>query len=703
MTQQQTLPQGTILRGQAYSYRIERVLGQGSLGITYLASIQSAGQLGKLDLKAQVAIKEFFMRDINGREGTTVTSGSRQGLYGEYKRKFVREARNLSQLEHPNIIKVLEAFETNNTVYYAMEYIDGGSLDSLIASRGRLSEAMAITITRQIGRALQKMHSEKMLHLDLKPGNVMMKQGEAVLIDFGLSKQFDANGQPESSTTIGGGTPGYAPIEQTNYQPGEGFPATMDVYALGATLFKMVTGQRAPIASEIFNEGFPSGELRGINRQLAAVIEKAMAPRRKDRYQSVAEMMAALPVGGSNELTEVRVEVEPATWLLPVRSDTDRIVISSTGTTIGSHHNVFDDFSFEITPKAINGKQIKHSDFNSFVRKLSALRLQLTNAKPFYPREYSETPGNISIILYAGGQPYATASLTAFNTDRCGGNIIGQNIIELRSRLRTMCDSLLPKETTPVLKPKETTPVFPPDIDPPKPKRRSKFLYILLALVAIVGGIAAFAIWGTGSTQTAEDWGDTIVAYESIDSIVPIMAYDSSGVIDGHEYVDLGLPSGLMWARCNIGADSPEEYGDYFAWGVTEFKVNYKDNRATLNKTIQEFAGDSKYDAATANWGGRWRMPKEEDFDELEEKCYYEWIGNGAVFTSQINGAKLYLPASGNRLMLVPSQRGSHGFYWSASPSSNTEKARSLYFDSKYAREGSFNREFCFSVRPVAK
>ena len=487
------LAAGTVLRGQNFSYRIERVLGQGSFGITYLASIQIAGQLGKLDLKAYVAIKEFFMRDVNGREGTTVTSGSRQGLYADYKRKFVREARNLSQLEHPNIIKVLEAFEANNTVYYAMEYIDGGSLDNLIVSRGRLPESMAITLATQIGAALQKMHSEKMLHLDLKPGNVMMKQGEAVLIDFGLSKQFDTNGQPESSTIIGGGTPGYAPLEQNNYKPGEGFPATMDVYALGATLFKMVTGQRPPIASDILNDGFPSDDLNNVSHELSAVIEKAMSPMRKRRYQTVAEMLAALPQATYDEPTILDVS-------------------------------------------------------------------------------YS--------------------------------------------------------------KPENTRPI-----------------------------------------------------------------------IDGHEYVDLGLPSGLKWATCNLGAKTPKDYGKYFAWGETKAKDRYElGNCLTFNKRINEFAGNCEYDAARAKWGGRWRMPTKEEFEELCDNCDYQWTGDGAEFTSRINGAKIYLPAGGWRDGRGCKSHGSDGYYWSTSKSRDTSTAWHLHFDESGSYVHRFYlRFFGLSVRPVAE
>lgn len=128
------LKQNTILYGKSHTYTIEKILGQGSFGITYLAmtQVKVSGALGELETTIQVAIKEFFMKDINGREENTVTCGSRGGVYYDYKKKFSREAENLSKLNHPHIVKVLEYFEANNTVYYAMEYVDGGNLDTYI-------------------------------------------------------------------------------------------------------------------------------------------------------------------------------------------------------------------------------------------------------------------------------------------------------------------------------------------------------------------------------------------------------------------------------------------------------------------------------------------------------------------------------------------------------------------------------------------
>ena len=303
-TTQSALPAGTVLKGGNASYMLLKTLGQGSFGITYLAK----NIVGEDEVEQLFCIKEFFMRDINGRESTSVTSSNREGMFDYYKRKFEQESDHLSRLRHKNIVMVVDAFRANSTSYYVMQYIDGQSLDSLIAAKGRLSTDETVGITRQVGSALSCMHSMGMLHLDVKPANVMMADGKtAILIDFGLSKQYDQNGQPESSTTVGSGTPGYAPIEQANHREGKDFPVQMDVYALGATMLKMLTGQRPPEASDILNFGFPKKELLavGVTSSVAMVVEKAMAPQQNKRYKTVNDFLKALDVA-TNEETDVK-------------------------------------------------------------------------------------------------------------------------------------------------------------------------------------------------------------------------------------------------------------------------------------------------------------------------------------------------------------------------------------------------------------
>ena len=300
------LSSGITLKGSAYTYRIERTLGSGTFGITYLATILSGA--GALDGKVHVCIKEFFMHDVNGREGSAVTASTKNGLWNDYRKKFEREARRLAAIKHPGVVQVLEAFNQNNTSYYSMEYLGGGSLDGYIKKKGHLTEPEALRLFKHVTDAMSYLHAQHMLHLDLKPGNIMMKDdGTTAIIDFGLAKQFDSNGNPESSSTIGAGTPGYAPIEQAHYN-GENrtaFPATMDVYALGATLFKMLTGQRPPEASQVLNDGLPTNELHryGVSQRTVSAIEHAMEPMVARRTPTVAAL--------ANELTQPYQPTQP--------------------------------------------------------------------------------------------------------------------------------------------------------------------------------------------------------------------------------------------------------------------------------------------------------------------------------------------------------------------------------------------------------
>ena len=293
MTSTQLQP-GTVIHGTHNDYRIERVLGQGSFGITYVANVRLKGRLGAIESTATVAIKEFFLRDVSSRNGLRVFSVSDSTLCSDYRRDFLREAQNLSRLDNDHIVKVLETIEENDTVYYVMEYLSGGNLDQHILSHGKLSCREALDIAIQIGEALKCMHAQHMLHLDLKPLNVMRgEDGHIVLIDFGLSKCFGADGQPESSTRIGQGTTGYAPIEQHSFNKADGFMPTLDIYALGATLFKMLTGCVPPEASVVLNEGLPVDELSsaGVPPAVIALVERAMQPLRRMRHQTVGEFV----------------------------------------------------------------------------------------------------------------------------------------------------------------------------------------------------------------------------------------------------------------------------------------------------------------------------------------------------------------------------------------------------------------------------
>ena len=281
------LTPGTMLHNS--SYRILRVLGQGGFGITYLAL--------DVNLDKQVAIKEFFPKMLCGRSlddsHVTVLTQINEELVEKLKSKFLKEARNIARLNHPNIIKIYAAFEQNDTAYYVMELIEGQSLMEYVRANGKLSTEVALDYIRKVGSALEYIHEKRINHLDVKPANILLRASDSqpVLIDFGLSKQYDDDGK-QTSTTPTGVSHGYAPIEQ--YKPGgvSEFSPETDIYSLGATLYYMLTGTTPPDAYEVMSNGLEFPE--SFPERLKPAVRKAMSVAKPDRFRSIADFLADL-------------------------------------------------------------------------------------------------------------------------------------------------------------------------------------------------------------------------------------------------------------------------------------------------------------------------------------------------------------------------------------------------------------------------
>lgn len=318
METRDVLQVGTELKSPEFSYIIKSVLEQGSFGITYLASAKmiAHGPLGDIETEAKVVIKEFYMQGLSSRCSDGSVSGSSGSLVTNYRKEFRREAEKLSKMHHENIVKVFEVFDANGTTYYVMQYIEGMSLDEYIISNGHLAEREASEYLAAIAEALCYMHSKNMLHLDLKPKNIMRRNdGKLFLIDFGLSKHYDSNGEPESSISVGLGTPGYAPIEQGYIDDSKTFTATLDIYSMGATYYKMLTGQTPPNASNVLNDqGKKLREaLTGSSEKAISLVLKMMSPLKVSRPQNVEEVLALLgrdAIKGGEEEKNRKIEEE---------------------------------------------------------------------------------------------------------------------------------------------------------------------------------------------------------------------------------------------------------------------------------------------------------------------------------------------------------------------------------------------------------
>ena len=287
---------------QGGRYRIVRMLGSGGFGITYLGT-----QTG---LERNIVIKEFFMTDYCLRDEysnlITVPTVSNVEFVERFKDKFLKEARHIAQLKHPNIVNIIDVFAENGTAYYVMDSIEGGSLVEKVQREGPLPENVAKRYILQIADALNYIHQRYMNHLDVKPGNIMLSRNDnAILIDFGLSKQYDSQTGHQTSTTPVGISHGYAPMEQYKEGGVSEFSPETDIYSLGGTLYYLLTGERPPVSQEINEDGLPLDQLKAKNiswTTISAIIN-AMKPRKKERTHDINTFIAELYAGTEGDIT----------------------------------------------------------------------------------------------------------------------------------------------------------------------------------------------------------------------------------------------------------------------------------------------------------------------------------------------------------------------------------------------------------------
>ena len=537
------LKAGAVL--QQGKYRILNVLGQGGFGITYLAEQSLLGR--------KVAIKEFFMKELCNRDADTsqVTVGSvgSRELVDRFRQKFFKEACNIASLEHKHIVPIMDIFEENGTASYVMKYFSGGSL----SFNSAIPEDVALRYTNQLASALCFIHQKRMMHLDIKPSNILLNdEDNVVLIDFGLAKQYDNAGQQTSTTPVGI-SHGYAPIEQYRSGGVSAFSPATDIYSLGATLYKLLTGTTPPEAMEIVATGVPACPAN-VSAETWNAVKSAMRPAASSRPQSVDEFLSLLSENG-------KVKTE-------------------------------------------NGKNKEEND--------------------------GETELN-------------------------------------------------------------------------------------------------------GKLQAENEKQHSVNDETSIDT--------APNLINGHEYVDLGLPSGLKWATCNVGASTPEEYGDYYAWGEVETKNDYSEKtyahmgsrKRGFWEKFDNFWRDlrdgmcwreyvpcatyignnislTRYDVANKKWCSGWRLPIEHDFDELldENNCEWKWTThngiNGYEVKSKKNGNSIFLPAAGWRDGTSFCDQGSNGYYWSATPD-EFFAGITIYLDfcENHCSMYSFDRVNGCCIRPVCE
>ena len=307
------LPIGTILNGK---YKILQVIGAGGFGITYKAQ--------HTYLPEMRVVKEFFLdgKCVRANDSLDVqTQSLSQAEFERFKARFLEEAKILSKLKNvPHTIEVTDFFEENKTAYLVMPFVEAEDLQKYLhrQPQSRISEHEALTYFAQIATALGEIHKENIIHRDLKPANILIgKKGFAYLIDFGAAREFIAEGLTKTMTAIL--TPGYAPLEQYDEQA-KRF-ATTDIYAMGALLYRMLTGKNPINAISRLSAELPTPHslVPTISAHISDAIMKAMEMKPEDRFQSAKEMMDALQ---GTLVAKPQPNVEETDWDKATQQDT---------------------------------------------------------------------------------------------------------------------------------------------------------------------------------------------------------------------------------------------------------------------------------------------------------------------------------------------------------------------------------------------
>lgn len=298
--QTETLAPGTVIRGPERSYTIIKVLGQGGFGITYL--VTGKVRVGNIVVDVRFAMKEHFISSLCSRDGATKSvqfSAPVADQVGRSMKAFIKESRRLQSLgiDHPNVVRINEVFEANNTAYYVMEYIEGASLQDYVRKHGPMSADAAKALLQPLVEAVATLHSNSIAHYDIKPANIMLSEEadgslRPVLIDFGLAKHYDDAGHATSSIAAAGYSPGYAPLEQ--YAGISSFSPRCDVYALAATLYFCVIGH-APKAAQQLRSDEVRRDLEPIlGPQDTDLIVRSLSIMVENRPADAGELSAAL-------------------------------------------------------------------------------------------------------------------------------------------------------------------------------------------------------------------------------------------------------------------------------------------------------------------------------------------------------------------------------------------------------------------------
>lgn len=650
------LQPGTTLNNGKYV--IENKIGEGGFGITY-----KAVQIG---LNRIVCIKEYFPagkcnRNVSSK--TVFPQGMTTELYDKYRSAFVNEAKMLAKMRHPNIVEVIDVFDENNTSYMVMEFIIGENIQKIVENEGPMSYDIAINYIGQITNAIDFLHKQHILHRDIKPENIMItSEYKAILIDFGAARAFEHD-KIQSHTSMF--TRGYAPPEQYHKSSLKG--SFTDIYALGATLYFTLTGVE-PIDSatrtiEKLKE--PHELCQNVPDNANRTIMKAMELDPQDRHQTIKEFMDdILNISPSQKkVVELQIQIPK-----PKKKKNVLLIVFLMLLFLGGIGYIS---YWTVSIFNIHCNYLNKGD-SCFDKE------QFEDARNYYNEA----------LLVQEQYPFLH-SLGVFRSD-ANSELEKVNereafSIDKDNYLKHVRDGINYKRDYKFSKAKEE-------------------LEQALEIENRYKNTIYSSFFDKNVSETIAEVDKKNKEYNKLKK--ELKAAGATGKHKDKYFVDLGLPSGLKWATCNIGANSPEQYGNYYAWAEITPKSTYTlENSVAIDMEITYDISEIKmYDAAKAIWGTSWRLPSSAEFSELQNNCEWEISSLNGVRGYKVigkNGNSIFIPFAGGYENEICYDRGEIAYLWSSTP--KTDSAVSLFMDEYNVYSRNIAKYCGLSIRPVVK